>query len=63
MTKIEAIKYAVHAHKHWDEDLSLIMERNGNYNAGSWDDREYAEKHGWKFVGHASDLARELGLI
>ena len=63
MTKIEAIKYAVHAHKAWNEDCSLIMERNGVYNAGSWNDKEYAEKLGWHYVGHAADLAREYGLI
>ena len=34
-----------------------IMEHNGAYQAAStWDEIKYAEKLGWKYVGHPTDL-------
>ncbi len=66
MTKIEAIKYGIDAHENKNHGLkvpTLLFEKDGKYNTGTWDEKEYAEACGWKFIGSIADAAKEHGLI
>jgi hypothetical protein len=53
MTLNERIQFAK------EEDHDIILVKNGKYMSGSWDEKEYAEKRGWKFVGTVAQLWRE----
>lgn len=50
MTLIERIEYA----KEMGHDI--IMVKNDRYMSGSWDEKEYAEKRGFAFVGTVAQL-------
>jgi len=66
MTKIEAIKYGIEAHETGNHGLkipSILFEKDGKYNVGTWDEKEYAESCGWTFIGSIADAARENGLL
>ncbi len=66
MTKIEAVKYGIDANERRREcgleELTIIMEKDGSYLAGTWSEQKYAESHGWKYVNTIADLAKELKL-
>lgn len=53
MTLDERIQFAK------EEDHDIILVKNGKYMSGSWDEKEYAEKRGWEFVGTVAQLWRE----
>ncbi len=67
MTKLEAVKYALETNEYKRkfefEELSVIMEKDGAFLAGTWGEKDYAESRGWTYVGTVAGLARELGLI
>ena len=54
MTLEERIQYAK------EENHDIILVKDGRYVSGTWDEKEYAEKHGFEFVGTVAQLWREL---
>lgn len=50
----ERIEYA----KEMQHDI--IMVKEGRYISGTWDEKVYAEKHGFEFVGTVAELWREM---
>ncbi len=66
MTRLEAIKYGVNRYKTrtpGEEVPSILYEKDGNYQAVTWSDENYATECGWKYAGNIPDEARVLGLI
>ena len=55
----EAVKYAYdiyNKHQEWETIPNAIYEKNGKYNAGTFDEYDYAIACGWKFIGTPAQL-------
>lgn len=50
----ERIKYAIKL-KH-----DIIMEKDGNYCSGNWNEYEHAKKCGWTLVGSVTNIIETL---
>ena len=49
----QAIRYAT------ETKATAIMEKEGNFlTAKDWNEVEYAQSHGWNYIGHPADLAK-----
>ena len=49
----QAIRYAT------ETKATAIMEKEGKFlTAKDWNEVEYAQSHGWNYIGHPADLAK-----
>lgn len=66
MTKLDAVAYGVSRYRQRQRGEiipTILMERNGEYAAVTWNELDHAEGNGWHYVGSIADEAKTLHLL